>query len=140
MKIVERPILEAHVSLDDEVFDTLLTITNNHLYFSQEKGILKAKFRVIKDIPLNSITYTINKFNKITLFNDRDEMYSFTTKNMFISKRVNDLINYKINHKIKNNNVKNLAILVGGVALVTTTVAVAAKHKEDLKDLARSIK
>ncbi len=97
-KLEDKTIFECLVSLNDNEFDTLLTLTENHLLFQKKKGIFQKKYKVIKDILVNDVKVINDKVkieekkNKITIYTQNDE-YNFTCKNTLEAKKVIEKIN-----------------------------------------------
>ena len=154
----EKILFETKVALDEKNFNTLLSITDKNLYFQKEKGIFKVKYRVVKKIPFDTLKIVndqvkiLSKFNKIGLYNKDDELYYFTVQNMFIERKVIDIINRNtlgenFIERTSKKGIKGLKIIqktafvVAGVATtVGVTITALSKSKDAVKGAAKAVK
>ena len=89
----DKIMYECMVSLKSAKYDTLLSLTEQHLFFKKKKGLFQKKYKVIKDILITDIKVIKNKVkieqdsNKITVHTKDTEIY-FTCKSAAEAKKL----------------------------------------------------
>ncbi len=150
-------IFECMVSLKNNQYDTLLSLTEKDLLLQKKKGLFHKKYKVIHDILITDIKVVKDEVkvkqdkNKVTICTQNDEMY-FTCENVMDAKKLVEEINKLIlgedflmrtakkGAKVMNF-AKNTVQAVGLVAVATAGVCKAVKdNKKVFKETAKTIK
>jgi len=156
IETTNKILLESMVAYNNGRFDTLLTINEKHILLQRKKGLFKKKYKVIKDIPINTIKVINDKVkieqkkNKITIYTT-DEKVNFKCSNFIESKKIVEEINKQILgenflERVSKKSVKTLktikktAKIIGGVALAGVSAYTAVKENKDkIIDAAKTI-
>ena len=89
----DKIMYECMVSLKSAKYDTLLSLTEKHLFFKKKKGLFQKKYKVIKDILITDIKVIKNKVkieqdnNKIIVHTKDTEIY-FTCESAAEAKKL----------------------------------------------------
>lgn len=135
------------VSLDNDNFDTLLTITEKDILFQKKKGIFKKRYKIVKDILISDIKVIKDKVkieqkkNNLIIYT-KDDKFTFATKNVVEAKRIVEEI-YKIifgeYFLVRNskkgikflNSAKNAVEIIGGIVIAVSGTYNAIKKNKD---------
>lgn len=151
----ENAVLEKVVAYKHGEFDTLLTITENHLLFQRKKGLFKKKYKVVKSVLIPSIKIVDDKAKikhkkgKITI-QTFDDKITFTCMNSIEGMKVVEAIKKQLfgENFIERSSRKGTKILKGAAVTVSVVGGCIAagkalydaikNNKDKAKDLAVS--
>lgn len=149
-------IFECMVSLQNNKYDILLSLTEKNLLLKKKKGLFHKTYKVIIDILITDIKVVNEKVrieqnkNRVTIYTQNDEFH-FNCENVVDAKKLIEEINKLIlgegsfersTKKVVKvmNKTKHIAQVVGSVAITTAaTFKVIYNNKEKLKDAVKTI-
>ena len=149
-------IFECMVSLKNDKYDTLLSLTEKNLLLKKKKGLFHKTYKVINDILIEDIKVVNEKVkinqnkNRVTIYTQNDEIY-FTCENVTDTKKLIENINKLVlgedflerttKRGVKlMDTTKKIAETIGVVAVSTVGVIKAIKeNKGVLKNTIKTI-